>query len=135
MAHVSKKKLSEQTERALKNKLVDMLRIIGQDRHVKFSLNELLTFTEGIMLAKRLSIIYLVNKEMPTWDIARILNVSTSTVIRIEKIYDRGGYKNIETVFKRLEPTLLDVIKMIHAAMPSKVGKGRWKNFFEDFEN
>ena len=132
MAHISKKKLSEQTERALKNKLVDMIRIIGKDRSVSHSLNELLTFTEGVMLAKRLGIIYLIHKEYSILDICETLNVSTSTVLRMQKIADRGGYKSLEKVFRRLEPTLLDVIQILLASVPSKVGKGRWKHMFED---
>ena len=121
MAHVSKKKLSEKTERVVKNKLVDILRIIGKDRNVSFSLNELLTFTEGVMLAKRLGIIYLIHKEKPVIEISESLNVSTSTVLRLHKIYDRGGYKNLEKVFHKLEPSLLDLIEMLLTALPSKV--------------
>lgn len=132
MPHISKKQLSEKTERALKNKLVDMLRIIGKDRKVTYSLNELLTFTEGVMLAKRLGMIYLVHKGNSTLDICDTLNVSPSTVARIEKIQDRGGYQNIEKVFHKLEPSLIEVIEILLSSVPSKVGKDRWNFLNKD---
>ena len=131
MAHISRKKLSENTEQALKDRLVDMLRIIGKNRGVKFSLNELLTYTEGVMLAKRLTIIYLIYKEKSTLDIAETLGVSTSTVIRIEKIYDRGGYRNIRKVFHLLEPTLLEIIETLLSLTPSNVARKMRKDFWE----
>ncbi len=132
MAHVSKKRLSEKMERVLRDKLVEMLRIIGKDRKVNHAFKELLTYTESTMLAKRLSIIYLIYKDKSILDICETLNVSSSTVIRMWKLYDRGGYKSIQKVFRKLEPSLLDMIEMILSAeiigMPPIVGKGRLKH-------
>ena len=133
MAHISKKKLSENTEKVLRNKLVDMLRIIGKDRKLNYALKELLTYTESTMLAKRLSIIYLIHKDKSILDICETLNVSSSTVIRMEKIYDRGGYNIIQQVFQKLEPSLLDIIEiLLSAGMPPIVGKGRLKHITGD---
>ena len=59
--------------------------------------------------------------------------MSTSTVLRIQKIYDRGGYQNLRKAFRKLEPTLLEAIEMLlSAGMPPIVGKGRWKGFFDE---
>ena len=120
MSHISKKRLDERVEKILKNKLVDVLEIIGKSRGVKYSLNELLTFTEGVMLAKRLAIIYLIYKDRSVLEIAETLNVSTSTVIRIWKLYDRGGYQNLGKVFRKLEPSILDMIEILLTVLPSK---------------
>lgn len=88
------------------------------------------------MLAKRLGIIYLIHKDKSILDICETLNVSSSTVIRMWKIYDRGGYRNIEKIFHKLEPSLLDIIEMLLSAemigMPPIVGKGRLKHIIGD---
>ncbi len=129
MAHVSKKKISEVTEQALRDRLIDILRTIGKDRKVSYALKELLTYTESTMLAKRIGIIYLIHKDKSILDICETLNVSSSTVIRMWKIYDRGEYRNIQRVFHKLEPSLLDVIEvLLSAGMPPIVGKGRLKH-------
>src|SRR3989344_4325162 len=107
MPHVSKKILNTKQERIIKARLVDMLRAVGKDHRSGYSLRELLTYTEMIMLAKRLGIIYLVSKETPTLDICK--------------------------VFKKLEPSIVDVLETIlGAGLPSKYGKGRWK-FLNDY--
>ena len=133
MAHVSKKKISEVTEQALRDRLIDMLRIIGKDRKVSYALKELLTYTESTMLAKRIGIIYLIHKDKSILDICKTLKVSSSTVIRMWKIYDRGGYRSIQQVFQKLEPSLLDVVEiLLSAGMPPIVGKGRLKHITGD---
>lgn len=133
MAHVSKKKLSEPTERALRNKLIEVLKVIGRDRSVKFALNELLTFTESTMLSKRLAIVYLIYKDKSILDISETLNVSSSTVLRLWRLYDRGKYNNLQKIFKILEPSLLEIIEtLLRAGMPPIVGKGRWKDYLSD---
>ena len=133
MAHVSSRKLSESQELALRDKLVEALRIIGGDRKVSHALKEFLTYTESTMLAKRLGIIYLIDKNKSILDICETLNVSSSTVLRMWKIYDRGGYKSLQQVFRKLEPSLLDVIEiLLSAGMPPIVGKGRLKHITGD---
>ncbi|MFZ2764041.1 MAG: helix-turn-helix domain-containing protein [Minisyncoccia bacterium] len=132
MAHVSKKKLSENVEKALRTKLVEALRVIGKDKKVSYALKELLTYTESTMLAKRLAIVYLIHKDKSILDICETLNVSSSTVIRMWDKYDRGGYKSIEQVFHKLEPSILDMIEMFLSIMPPIVGKGRLKRIVGD---
>jgi len=128
MAHISAKRLKEEEEKILKSRLVDVFRVIGRDSGVSYSIKEFLTDTEMIMLAKRLGIIYLVSKGMPTLDICATLKVSSSTVIRIEKRYDRGGYQHLRKTFKKLELSIVDIIEIIlGAGLPPIAGKGRWK--------
>ncbi|TSC77615.1 MAG: hypothetical protein G01um101424_238 [Parcubacteria group bacterium Gr01-1014_24] len=133
MPHISSKELKEKDERILKARLVDMLRVIGKNRKASHSLRELLSDTEMIMLSKRLGIIYLISKEKPTLDICEMLQVSSSTVIRMEKKFDRGGYINLERVLKKLEPSIIDMLETIlGAGLPPIAGRGRWK-FLDDF--
>ncbi len=128
MAHISSKRIKEEDEKLLKSKLVDLFRAIGKDKGTSYSLKEFLTDTEMIMLAKRLGIIFLINKEIPTLDICKILKVSSSTVIRIEKRFDRGGYGHLCKVFRKVEPSVIDMIETIlGAGLPPIAGRGRWK--------
>jgi uncharacterized protein YerC len=136
MAHISTKGLSDKMERALRRKLVESLRIIGKDRYLSPALNELLTFTESTMLAKRLAVIYLTSKGQPILDICDTLNVSSSTVLRIQKTYRRNGYGNLKKVFRRLEPSILEIIEIfLGAGMPPIVGPGRHRGSFKEDEN
>lgn len=129
MPHISKKRLSEITEKAIESRLIELIRQIGKNKYSSHALKELLTPTESLMLSKRFAMIYLVNKGKSTLDICDTLNVSTSTVAKIEKMYDRGAYKQIEKVINELEPTMLDLIEVfLSAGMPPIVGKGRLKH-------
>ncbi|MDP2789463.1 MAG: helix-turn-helix domain-containing protein [bacterium] len=133
MPHVSAKKLTEEKEKVIKLRLVKIFHIIGKDNSALYSLREFFTDTEMIMLAKRLSIIYLVGKEIPTLEICEVLKVSSSTVIRIEKRFDRGGYQHLRKVLKKLEPSLVDIIETIlGAGLPPIAGRGRW-DFLKNF--
>lgn len=128
MPHVSSKRLKEEDEKILKDRLMNVIQIIGKSKNSKYSLRELFSDTEMIMLAKRLSIIYLLYKEESILEICRILNVSSSTVIRIGKVFDRGGYKNLEKIIKKSEPEFLDIIEnILQGGMPAKFGKDRYK--------
>lgn len=128
MPHISSRRLKEEEEQVLKSRLVDVFRIIGKDRKVSYSIKEFLTDTEMIMLAKRLGIIYLVDRGMSTLEICETLKMSSSTVIRVEKRMDRGGYQNLRKALKKLEPSCVDIIETIlGAGMPPIVGRGRWK--------
>lgn len=133
MPHVSAKNLKEEQEKLIKSRLVDVFRVVGRSSGTSHSLKEFLTDTEMIMLAKRVGIIYLVSKEVPTLEIAEMLKVSSSTVQIIEKKYDRGGYQHLRRVLGKVEPSLVDIIEIIFGAgLPPIAGKGRWK-FLKDY--
>src|SRR3989344_4214674 len=120
MPHISSKRLKEEEEKLLKSRLVKVFRIIGKDRNVSYSLAEILTHTEMIMLAKRLGIIFFVYKEMSTLDISEALKVSTSTVQIIEKKFDRGGYQSLRRLFRKLEPSLQEMLEIMLRGQFSK---------------
>jgi Trp repressor protein. len=113
MPHISKNKLSEAKERTLRERFIVTIGQIGRDKRTKHALRELFTYTESTMLAKRLGIIYMLSKDESTLDICEALNVSSSTVMRIGKIYDRGGYKTLENVLHRLDPSIRDIIETL----------------------
>ena len=77
----------------MEERLSSLLAETGAKRQSAF--RELLTPTEHMMLAKRLSMIFLISKEVPTHKISEVLRVSPSTVARFEVAYGRGVYKNL----------------------------------------
>ncbi|OGM21559.1 hypothetical protein A2863_04260 [Candidatus Woesebacteria bacterium RIFCSPHIGHO2_01_FULL_38_9b] len=58
-------------------------------------LKEFLTPTEQVMLAKRLSVAFLLAKGYQHREISRILRVSTGTVNRVAYSYKKGQYFNV----------------------------------------
>jgi len=132
MPHISKHRISEVAEKALKRRFVEIIRAIGRDRRSKYAIRELFTDTECLMLGKRLAIIYMLSKENSILDICETLNVSSSTVIRIGRVYDRCGYENLEKIFHKLEPSLLEVLEIIMSAGVPLVSDGRFKKLSEE---
>lgn len=131
MPHISSKQLNESVEKEIKNKLFIAIRKIGKDSRATHALSELLTHTEVIMLSKRLSIIYLLLKDKSINNISRELNVSTSTIMKITKKLDKNGYQNLQKIFRKMEPSVTDIVEIIlKAGLPPR-GKGRW-SFLDD---
>ena len=129
MPHISSKPISESAQRGIERKLADTFALIGKDKDMKFVLKEFFTKTESIKLAKRLTTIYLVREGKATLDIAETLQVSPSTVARVEVAYETGKYKHLEKLFKKLEPKFWDMIEILLSAMPPMTERRRYKSF------
>ena len=94
MPHVSKRKMPPSVEGAIEKHMLDFLEVMSpQTRRTMFS--ELLTRTERIMLAKRLSILFLITRGQPTLAISEMLRISPSTVARFELAVRRDNYPHI----------------------------------------
>ena len=91
MPHISKGKITEKTQAEM-GRLVDDMLLETSSRRRKRIFSELLTPTEKLMLAKRLTLIYLIEKDTPTFTISALLRVSPSTVARFETMVDRGAF-------------------------------------------
>jgi Trp operon repressor len=97
MPQVSKYPLSPQVEKRMFEIFVDSFRKIYSKKLALNLLNDILTPTEKIMLAKRLSIAYLLEKEYDYRSISSLLKVSLGTVARINNIRKTSGkgYKHV----------------------------------------
>ena len=102
MSHVSKRKLSNNVVKELEEQLLDVF-VAHQGRYELSSLtSELFTRTERLMFAKRIGVLVLLDADYGTHEIAEILNMSPSTVARIELAKERGRYKSvIQTIQKK----------------------------------
>lgn len=88
-------------------------------------LKTLLTRTERIMLAKRLAIIVMLTNGDRYDEIALMLHVSKSTILRLHKQLDAGYFRPISRSFKREVgwKSFLDTLELLlSAGMPSIAG-------------
>jgi len=61
---------------------------------------ELFTRTERIMIAKRLTLIFLISEGLPPYSISRVLKMSPSSVARFQKGLDEDKYPATVTWLK-----------------------------------
>ena len=92
MPHISQKKLSANTRLNLEKHLYILLRNTGSQTRIRV-LEELLTKTEVIMLAKRIGILLLIKKGISLYKISELLNVSPSTAERFKNAVESGKYR------------------------------------------
>ena len=83
MPHISKHALAEKVIKELERHIVTVISDTGSKTRNKI-FSEILTKTERLMLAKRLAMIYLIQKGTATHTISEMLKVSPSTVARFE---------------------------------------------------
>lgn len=91
MPHVSRNKLDQKIEKQLTDTLDIVLTNLSKQDEVKGFLLSLLTPTERIMLAKRLTIIILLNEGFSESEIADTLHVTRVTVSRMQLFYEARG--------------------------------------------
>ena len=92
MPHLSKQKISVKTKKKLDRYVLDYLKATGTKSREQIYL-ELFTATERLMISKRLMLIYLIDRGVPTHKISNVLKMSPSTVARFEVKIDRGLFR------------------------------------------
>lgn len=97
MPQLSKKPLPYEVKEKILNTLFDSIINIGRRNVVKEFIDNLLTPTEKIMLAKRLAAAYFLEKGCTYKFISKILKLSPTTIntIQRELIKGGGGYKAV----------------------------------------
>lgn len=102
MTQISRNPLDKETNQEIQATMWWLLARLNNDSDIKKFLNCLLTKTEKIMLAKRLAIAFLVNRNYNYRDISDALKVSTATVCKIKESIEKteGEY---EIFIKKLE--------------------------------
>ncbi|OGK10388.1 hypothetical protein A2767_02495 [Candidatus Roizmanbacteria bacterium RIFCSPHIGHO2_01_FULL_35_10] len=118
MVHLSKKLISENVLMRIYQLFFEVISRSHSRETFLILLDDILTPTEKIMLAKRIGIIYLLIKEIDQLSIADILKVSTSTVsIYSVKFYKRDT-KVIEIIKNMLiKEKVLDFMEDIFAGL------------------
>ena len=101
MTHVSKNPVDKNTYFQILEGFIWLLSDLKSESDMKLFLNDFLTKTERIMLAKRLALALMITKGYETKIITQILHVSTGTVYRMREWVDRGG-SGLTLALKRL---------------------------------
>ncbi len=123
MAHVSKIPMNDSDRRRIAGNLMKTL--FSDSGRGKTILPTLLTKTERVMLAKRLAVIIMIEKDYSSYEIWKKLKISTSTIKRYELAMDAGLYDPILRAVRMTKKGLsfLELIELIAAAgLPSIAG-------------
>src|SRR3989338_4094214 len=130
MPHLSKKKLDKETLKKISGKLVAILERAQNQKKLAPLLDELLTATEKIMLAKRLAVVLMLSGDTPQHRIAEALLVSPSTVTIISLGIAMGKYDLIGSISEKDQIDLEKVIWLLLTAagiLPPRAGHKYWR--------
>ena len=127
MPHISKQFLEKKKFHDIHNQLFKVINLLVREGKTTTILNELFTKTEKLMLAKRLAIIYMLDKQESSYAISNILKVSQSTVARMSLKQENGEYSDIIREMRRQDNFWVQLQKFI----PPRVGRNRFKNFLQ----
>ena len=103
MPHISRQKVDDKILNTLFTNLSKSLAKIKNQKDSSYFLNEILTRTERIMIGKRMTVIWLLHKEVSVSKIENGLKMSRSTIYRISINYEQGKYKNIIKILEKRE--------------------------------
>ena len=129
MPHVSKKYLQKERFLSIHLELFELLTSFSNVKDARIALNELLTKTEKIMLAKRLGAIFMIAQGMPWSDVEETLKMSSSTIAKIALKSENSAYTSLCKKMKTKKWALFD--KQISRWLPPRVGKNRFKYFLK----
>lgn len=132
MPHLSSIELDKKLSDKLFNDLLDILNRSRKIELMSGVINELLTETEKLMLAKRIAIVLLLNANTPQSSIADILKVSTSTIAKTSLKMEQGRYRFILNTSKKdkddFERIIYDIMT-VGGLMRPKVGRKYWRKY------
>nr|QBM02450.1 hypothetical protein [uncultured archaeon] len=103
-----------------------------EKKSLSLLIDEILTTTEKIMLAKRLAVILMLSGNTPQHKIADALKVSPTTVVKISLGIEIGKFDSILKISKSERADMEKIIWNILTAggfMPPKVGRKYWKKY------
>jgi hypothetical protein len=130
MPHVSKKKLSDKQQFTLDKNFSNWLDTLSKS-NTSIAVRSLLTDTERIMLAKRLSIIFLIGDGLSSYKISKMCSVTIQTVQRLQVDLESGRFDDLVKLWdkKKARDEMWKLIETFsRMGLPSYVGKDRYKN-------
>ncbi len=133
MGRISKRKIDSEVRERIFEIFWDYLAHLGKPDEIHEFLISLLSYTEQVMLAKRLAIAVLLSREVTYQYIAEMIKVSPSTVGTVHKqiLIGASGYikairhiqnkRQQETSWNKLEEIFLKL------SLPKKYGSAVWE--------
>lgn len=135
MPHVSNQKLNKEVLKRLDKKLITTFENASGKKTFNKVFRELFTRTEKIMFAKRLTIVFLLSKEIPQHRIVDMLKVSPSTVAKMSLKVERGNFDTLIATTKKHSELInfIEYLLTVGGTMHPVAGRGRWKKIFKEF--
>lgn len=136
MTRVSKRPLGEDVRGRIDSRLVEAVTNLRTKAEGAHFISELLSDAEQLILAKRLMIIFMLNKGVSQYRIVQLLNVSSATVFRVDQGMVEGKYEYLGSVCrkkKNRQVFLKELEVIVRFGMPS-MGRDRWKWLDELYE-
>ncbi len=133
MPHISKQWVKKDVFIRINDQLIKAIIEVNDYSKARKFFSGLLTYTEKIMLAKRLAIIILLDRGVSIYKLAKTLKMSPSTLARFEQNTEDGKYKDVVSVFKKHSKAakiLEEIGNLILMGMPPRAGK-RWGHIFK----
>ncbi|MFH2013563.1 MAG: Trp family transcriptional regulator [Patescibacteria group bacterium] len=135
MVRTSKQQVEKDVLKQINNRLVDVVSKLETDTSARSFLDDLLSESEKIVLAKRLSIIFMLYEKISWYRISVLLKVSQTTVKKVASDIGLEKYENILKIVRQKKNRVtfwegMDIV--LRCGMPPIVGKGRW-NFLEKY--
>jgi len=127
MPHISKNRLNQQVFNKVMFQFAETFKEADSRSNTVFVVNELFTKTEKIMFAKRIAIIYLLDKNVSFEKISNTLRISHTTISKYSLALEQGKYKQLMMVITKKGKLLDSLEKLLQMGLPP-IRKGRWKN-------
>jgi len=137
MPHISQKRVKRHVFKRMSNEFVNTIASLKSSSEIRGFLNELLTSTERIMLAKRLAVILMLKKRYSFLTIRRTLKLSPSTVARFWKITKMKPFQFLSREILRKEKQKKfweELERLSRFGLPPR-GRGRWANVYRLLDN
>lgn len=143
MTNISKKKLKDKVFVAICDQLTNYISKLNNSEKTKMFLDGLFTESEKIMIAKRFAVIVMIKYGYDFFVIQKTLKLSMTTIYKISEKMDDGEYSFIldqipkgSLINKKIKdnPFWSYIETLLEMRMPPKVGKGRWKGFYNATE-
>jgi len=128
MTNTSKKILKKDVAKRIHSRFLKTL-VDLRGKSGEGFLEEIFTPSEQIMLAKRISALFLLSRGVSSYRTRLMLKLSPTTTARLKRELDHGKYPSIKNICKNKkskDQLWADIEVFIRMGMP-EMGSGRWK--------
>ena len=126
MVNVIKKGLDEKVLLSIQSQFHKTLLTLKNTKVGSNCLNELLTESEQLLLAKRLAIVFMLEKHIPWVHIQETLKVTPATIAKVKRSKENGNLKTISTLTRKKETSNAfwkDIEVLMHAGIMPVYGR------------
>ncbi len=121
MPHISQKKIDQQVFNKIMTQFAKTFQE-ADDRSRSLSvMKELFTKTEKIMFAKRITMIYMLEKNISFENISEIIHLSPTTIAKFSLAMDAGKYKETISIISKKGKLADEIERLLYGILPPRV--------------